>query len=348
MNIIQALGTLANSRCFILYRLFAKPGTWKLDKVPVDPVTGHSSDAQDSATHMNAHEALLWATQYGLGTQAGQYGVGIVLIEGSGIFCVDLDDCRTPDGDWDPNAHAVCRRFPGAARELSVSGRGLHIFGRVQGVIRPHGSKCAPLKMEAYDKLRFIALTADGWDGCLETDHTAAYDQFLAEYFPPRPDSETTAEWTTEPVPQWHGPQDDAELINRALRSHGAGSVFGGKASFLDLWTANADRLARSFPSSTGDVWDRSGADLALANHLAFWTGSNCERILRIMLASGLVRDKWSRDEYLKDWTILKAVATNSEAIVVGSAIVNQIAKHGRDARKVARFVAPMVKEVKR
>ena len=41
-----------------------------------------------------------------------------------------------------------------------------------------------------------------------------------------------------------------------------------------------------------------------------------------------------------------REVALNADAVVVGSAIVNQIAK-GRDAKSVARFVAPMVKAVK-
>lgn len=39
-----------------------------------------------------------------------------------------------------------------------------------------------------------------------------------------------------------------------------------------------------------------------------------------------------------------RAVALDGDACVVGSVIVNQIAKHGRDAKKVARFVAPLVK----
>lgn len=314
MNIIQALGGLANSRCFILYRLFANPrSTWKLDKVPVDPATGHSSDAQDPATHLTAHEALMWADLKGRGTQVGQYGVGIVLTEELGIFCIDLDDCLDlTTGEWHPNAVAVCQRFPGAARELSVSGRALHILGRHTGPVPPHCMKCTPLKMEAYDKLRFIALTGDGWDGSIDTDHTAAYHQFLTEYFPPRPDAEGSLEWTTEPVPQWSGPEDDGELVNRALRSHGASSVFGGKASFKDLWTANADRLAASFPSSTGDSWDRSGADQALANHLAFWTGNNCERIQRIMRGSELVREKWEREDYIPD-TIIRATSTQKQ-----------------------------------
>ena len=45
-----------------------------------------------------------------------------------------------------------------------------------------------------------------------------------------------------------------------------------------------------------------------------------------------------------------RAVAETADAVVVGSAIVNQIAKSGADrnlASRVARFVAPMVKAVK-
>jgi tryptophan synthase alpha chain len=44
------------------------------------------------------------------------------------------------------------------------------------------------------------------------------------------------------------------------------------------------------------------------------------------------------------------AVAQKADAVVVGSAIVNQIARHGKDRRlaaKVARFVTPMIKSVK-
>ena len=45
-----------------------------------------------------------------------------------------------------------------------------------------------------------------------------------------------------------------------------------------------------------------------------------------------------------------RAVAQKADAVVVGSAIVNQIARLGKDRRlaaKVARFVAPMIKSVK-
>lgn len=309
MDLIAALGSLASQRIFVVYRLVAKPNATKLDKLPLDVITGHANlDAQDPANWITAHEAALWATQYGL----DRHGVGIVISEDSGLFCIDLDACLEPAG-WSAWALSVCARFPGAYQELSVSGQALHIMGRYTGTVQPHSSKNIPLHTEAYTRRRFIALTGTGACGSIESDHTAALAALLTEYFPPRPEGGGSKEWTTEPVPQWAGPADDAELINRAVRSHGAGSVFGGKAAFIDLWTANADRLPHAFPpQSDAWPWDRSSADQAFANHLAFWTGSNCERMARLMKNSALRRDKWEREEYFNG-TILHACATQKE-----------------------------------
>lgn len=306
MTIVTALGPLANSKCFVLYRLIPKDGG-KADKVPTDHRTGANSNAQDPATWMTAPEAEYWAGQYG-----GGFGVGIVIYEGSGLFCVDLDEAWEGQG-WSQWALSVVQRFPGAYGEVSVSGRGLHIIGRYQGALDPHGTKLLPLRTEAYTKERFIALTGSGAQGDPLSDHTAALRGFLMEYFPPRHDGTATAEWTTEPVAEWRGPADDAELVNRALRSNSIGGTFGGKANFTDLWTANAEKLARIFPpQSYGKDFDHSSADQALANHLAFWTGSNCERMARLMRYSGLARDKWEREDYFQG-TILHAVATQKE-----------------------------------
>ena len=55
------------------------------------------------------------------------------------------------------------------------------------------------------------------------------------------------------------------------------------------------------------------------------------------------------RERIARSETTARAVAESADAVVVGSAIVNQIAKLGRDrqlANKVARFVAPMVRAV--
>lgn len=104
------------------------------------------------------------------------------------------------------------------------------------------------------------------------------------------------SQWTSEPVPEWRGPTNDADLLRLALKSRSAASAFGNRASFADLWEANVDALAKAFP---GDPYDASRADAALAQHLAFWTGRNCERIQSLMQQSALVRDKWEREDYL-------------------------------------------------
>lgn len=125
------------------------------------------------------------------------------------------------------------------------------------------------------------------------------------------------AEWTTEPVPEWRGPSDDTELIRRALQSRSSASAFGSHAGFADLWTGNAEALGKAWPAE-GRPYDASSADAALASHLAFWTGSNCERIQRLMEQSALARDKWSRADYLSR-TISGAVA-RQEAVFVDEA----------------------------
>src|SRR5690606_35999815 len=103
--------------------------------------------------------------------------------------------------------------------------------------------------------------------------------------FPPRDgESGENDAWTDGPVPQWRGPADDAELIARAMRSQSARALFGGAASFTDLWIGNADKLGQVFPPQTpGQPYDGSAADLALANHLAYWTGNDCERMARLI-----------------------------------------------------------------
>lgn len=307
---IDVLGPLAAQRLFIVYILVPKPGSPKMDKVPFNPRNGFYTDAHDPAAQMTAHEAAQCAANYG-GAAAG-VGVGIVIAAGSGLFALDLDACLEPSGQWSAWAHAVCGRFQGAAVEISASGQGLHILGRYTGTLAPHGTRCAAMKSEAYTAARFIALTGNSWVGDINSDHTAALTAFLAEHFPPRTDASTSDEWRDTPVAAWSGPTDDAELIGRAVRAQGApGSIFGAKASFMDLWTANADRLVNAFPSSSGDAWDRSAADMALASHLSFWTGGHHDRIERLMRQSGLDRDKWGREDYLRG-TISRACASQT------------------------------------
>jgi len=122
--------------------------------------------------------------------------------------------------------------------------------------------------------------------------------------------TETDVEgWRNAAVPEWSGPEDDDLLIAKMCGSGGAANIFGGKATFNDLWTGNVAVLSRSYPSISGTgPYDASSADAALAQHLAFWTGKNHERMLRIMQRSALVRDKWTKHKSYLKMTVGNAV----------------------------------------
>ena len=131
------------------------------DKSPIDPLHPAlvSSNAQDPATW------LPWelATEYVRALGAG-YGVGVVIHEGSGLLCVDLDKC-IEDGAVSGLAVSMVREArrmcPDVYVEYSMSGKGLHIIGPYSGPPPPHRNKNKELKIELYSKERYIALTGN-------------------------------------------------------------------------------------------------------------------------------------------------------------------------------------------
>lgn len=308
--IAQALDALKAHRQFILYRAqpsATRPG--KLDKIPCD-ASGRMADAHKSEHWLTWDGASTLAQLFGPG-----FGVGFVITPETKLFCLDIDDCLLPDGTgWSPLARQVCEMFPGAAVEVSQSGRGLHIWGSYTGDTLPHGCKNVALHLELYTEKRFIALGQPGAVGSAATDCTLALHCAVAAYFPPDA-GQLGTEWTTEPVPEWRGTADDGEIIRRALNSRSSASAFGGRASFADLWTGNIEALGRSYPDAARP-YDASSADAALAAHLAFWTGGNCERIERLMRQSQLVRDKWDSHSSYLSRTILGAVGRQDEVFV--------------------------------
>lgn len=296
------LGLTAYSQ-FIVYRIVpsaSRPG--KTDKFPVDYRTGKVSDAHDSAIWTDSATAQATASQWGEG-----WGIGFVFTESDPFWFLDIDGCLI-DGQWSPLAVALCAMFAGCAIEISQSGTGLHIFGI--GAMPAHGCRNQAHGLELYHSGRFVALTGAGAVGNCMTDASAVLPSFVATYFPADAASVETG-WSDGPVDEWYSTSDDADIIRRAMNSKTAASAFGSKASFADLWLGNESVLAANYPDPIRS-YDASAADAALAQHLAFWTGSDCERISRLMQGSALVREKWEREDYLPR-TILGAVSRQSE-----------------------------------
>ena len=314
----SSMAVLANFPQFIVYRIGPSAVPGKETKIPCDPKTGLNCNAHDVSIHVDFGTAAAAAAAFGNG-----YGVGFVLTVNDPFWCLDIDNAW--DGSrWSPLAGGLCAAFNGAAIEVSQSGRGLHIFGI--GEVPPHTCKNVKNGLELYTEGRFIALTGKGAEGNILTDCSIALAALVSNYFsPPMTSAIGDVGWTDEPVPEWNGPQDDEDLLRRALASgdRSAAKAFGsegdGTASFRDLWERNVDALAAKYPSQSGGEYDRSSADFALALHLAFWTGKNPERIRNLMYRSALVRDKWElRGDYYLPRTILRACGI-SDKVATGS-----------------------------
>lgn len=305
-----AFAALRGHRQFIVYALSPR-ADGKTDKFPVNPHTGRvDTSAHDPAIWLDAQTAATYAQAFG-----PAYGVGFVFTTADPFFFIDIDKALDDAGNWSEMAKWMCEAFKGACIEVSQSGRGLHIIGKGQPI--EHKKKNAEHHLEYYTEGRFVALTGNHAYGDAGTDHTGALHYITKHLFPPAVDAGgAPLEWTVTPCPEWRGPEDDDDLLRRAcMRRQSAGSAFGSRAVFADLFEGNADALGRAFPHAD-QPYDASSADAALAQHLMFWTGRNCDRVERLMRRSALARPKWDeRSDYLRERTIMNALRMSRDVL---------------------------------
>lgn len=313
----EALAPLRAFPQFVLWRGVPsrkRPG--KVDKFPCN-IAGDIVDAHDPQYWLDADTATTTATMLGL-------GVGFVFTEQDPFFFIDIDAAYN-DGQWSPLATQLCAQFTGAAVEVSQSGTGLHIIGKYSGTAPDHGCKNIPQHLECYTEGRFVALTGQGARGTAATVCDDALRSCIAGYFPVSIDGPVAADWSTEPHANSRPIGDDEALIKKALAStsNDATAVFGGavRATFRDLWEANTEALAAAYPDDVRE-YDASSADAALAQHLAFWTGGQCDRIERLMRRSALARRKWDYHKSYMSRTIRGAVGRQTQFYNVGAQTV--------------------------
>ena len=234
----------------------------KLDKPPrrLDGTLGSSTDP----TARYAFDLVLDAIKSG-----GDFdGLGIVLTADDQYVGIDLDNCVEAESRLiEPWARQIIDDLHSYS-EFSPSGRGIRII--VEGQL-PKGRRRKG-SIEMYDSGRYVTLTGDRVPGTLERvePRQAEIDGLHARSFAAegRPIAPATPACTS--------PLDDRELLVRAIRA------------------ANGERFARLWSGDLSNYGgDHSAADLALCNHLAFWTGRDAGRIDQLFRASGLYRPKW-------------------------------------------------------
>lgn len=285
---------------FVVWRLEQRPGEPKPRKVPIDPKTGRWANVDDPTTWTD------YATAFVALARGGYDGLGFVFTDADPFAFVDLDDCAdAATGGWTADAQAIVSGLPGAW-EVSQSGKGLHGIGLVSDPRRLSEKRrkwidANGVKRECYLSRRFMAIGGGGWTGAPVADWTDT----LAAWVPngERLSDYASVEWLDEPRHGYDGPADDDDLIRRATAQRSPLASLGLRASFADLWNADPVALGQHWPDDARP-FDHSGADLALCNALAWWTGCNPARMLRLFQRSSLWRD----DERKARLAIAKAI----------------------------------------
>lgn len=241
----------------------------KQTKVPYRADGGGRASSTDPATW-----ATFAAAVAGADALAAD-GIGYVFSADDPYTGIDLDV-------FDANAAAIVTLLD-SFTEKSQSGRGVHVI--VRASLNGHGrNRKGPI--EVYEKERFFVVTGDHMLGTPTTieERQEQLDEVLARFLPAKADPVPVAAPTPVHL-------DDHDLLERARRARN-GSAFD--ALYSGSWE--------------GRYSSQSEADLALCTNLAFWTGRDPDRIDRMFRSSGLMRDKWNREDY-RSRTITEAIA---------------------------------------
>jgi hypothetical protein len=273
---------LCSMKQWVVWAHTWKEAEQKFAKVPYSPLTNTPASSTDPTTWGTFEEAVAaYTASRSKGNPDDCFdGIGFVFT-GTPYMGVDQDHVLGHDGTLTPEAERIIRDLDTYA-ETSPSGTGVKSFVKAK---KPGNewSKVTGTGLEMYDEGRYFTMTGHHLAGTptapqkRQSQIDALYHRVLSEKSVPKP--VTSATTTTSPV------MSDDELVKKV-----AASAQGGK--FMRLYAGLADQYGG----------DESGADMALAGVLAFWT-QDAEQIERVMRKSALVRPKW--DEHRPGGTYL-------------------------------------------
>lgn len=250
---------------------------WQGDKLPRNPYTGGNAQSNNKETWSDFDTAIKALDKY--------HFDGIGFMFANGYFGVDLDKCLDNTDFIDEFVETLQ-----SYTEISRSGNGIHIIckGTLPDGARRRGN------VEMYNTGRYFIMTGNLYNknyteikDCSESIKLL-HNKYLYTEKPkvaPRIVQKLDLE--------------DSEVIDKA-RNCRTGNLF------QLLYSGNWQGVYNS----------QSEADLALCNHLAFWTQKDAAQMDRIFRSSGLYRDKWDskRGAYTYgESTIQKAIVGCAE-----------------------------------
>jgi hypothetical protein len=275
-----------------------KLGEW--DKPPHNAQTGRRASSTDPSTWFDFATAMSTYCKYGDELD----GIGIVLTEDVGIVGVDLDHCRNPDtGQIEPWAQEIIDELR-SYTEVSPSATGIRIVVRGTKL----SEHCKKGDFEVYSAGRYLTITGHSVPGTPETleERTAEVAAVCQRIFGPengeiqqkkkgKKAGRSKKNTKTSVSTSQYSKLTDEQIIEKA-------STAKNGEKFKALWSGDASAYK-----------SESEADLALCSRLAFWTGSDRDRIDKLFRKSGLMRKKWDEREDYRNSTIKKALEDKTE-----------------------------------
>ncbi len=261
----------------------------RITKVLYQPENGYHAKTNDIHTFSSLETA-----RYAWKHNNKYDGIGILISRevSAGVSAIDIDHCIDEDGVISDMAFDIVRTMV-SYTERSPSGHGLRILFNAGGKFTRNDYREKyyimnhPIGLEVYVSgvtNKFVTLTGDTLHAVNAfDDKSEALSSVLVRYMtkPIKEESSISAPVRSLDI-------SDEELISRACRS---------SAKFSRLWSGDmSDYLTTDISGRTHE--DHSAADLALCGLLMWWTNGDRSRVERLFESSGLMRDKWRREDY--------------------------------------------------
>ncbi|MCM3567878.1 phage/plasmid primase, P4 family [Neobacillus mesonae] len=273
---------------------------WKMEKRNNKPTKVPYQASGEMAQANNRRTWSTFATAVKFYLQGDYDGIGFVFSRQDNYIGIDIDKCVT---DEKPNAFATeIIDTLDSYTEFSPSGKGIHIIvkGNLPQNVIGTGRKNTKHGLEIYSYGRYFTFTGNRENSNDVYERTDELGDVFERYFD---DSDIQGRINLAEFEK-----DEIKISNDVLWER----IFRSK---------NGDEIRSLFNGNLIDG-DHSASDLALCNHLAFWTGKSATRMDTMFRESGLMRDKWDvihyRDtnETYGERTIATAIASTSTTIL--------------------------------
>lgn len=280
VNIEGVPEQLRNSALWCCWRYMQREGSDKPTKVPFCPMTGKGAKSNDPSTFGRFEQATL-ALEMG-----GYDGIGIGIF--GDICAIDIDHCISDAGVFSDMAEEIINIMD-SYWEISPSGHGIRIIFHAPGLRydkQKYYINNQKIGLEVYAAgftNKYVTITGMGLGGVdinnRSTQLQAVLDRFMCREVPQKRTERPASDGLRIRL------SIADETLVKKIRESKRGDLFGRLMSgdYSD------------YRNRTTHEPDRSAADMALCNILAFWTSNDAVQIDRIFRSSGLMREKWDR-----------------------------------------------------